>query len=157
MYRLEIDMNRELDVLLVDDNQGDSKLILRAVSAEISASRVHVVRDGEEALSFIFARDSAGEPRGLLPLRLILLDLKLPKVDGFGVLAQVKGNSRTKLVPIVVLSSSNHDRDIQRSYELGANSYMQKPVISEEFEALVRRAIEYWVRVNQAPPMTNTT
>ena len=149
-------MNRDLDVLLVDDNQGDSKLILRAVSAEISSSRVHVVRDGEDALNFIFARDSSRETAGVLPLGLILLDLKLPKIDGFDVLARVKGNSRTKFIPIVVLSSSNHDRDIQRSYELGANSYMQKPVIFEDFEAMVHRVIEYWVRLNQAPPMRST-
>jgi two-component system response regulator len=144
-------MNRPVDVLLVDDNQADVRLSLLVMGEEINPTRVRVARDGEEALDFILHRGLYSEPSSASWFRLILLDLKLPKVSGFDVLARIKSDPRAKVMPVVVLSSSKQDRDIQRSYELGANSYLQKPVIFEEFRALIRRAVQYWLLLNEAP------
>lgn len=150
-------MTRQVDVLLVEDNQADITLTLRAMGEEIANERVHVARDGEEALSFILAARSHSGHRNIPRLRLILLDLKLPKVSGFDVLAEVKNDLQTKLIPVVVLSSSNQDKDVLRSYELGANSYLQKPVDFDEFRRLIRRVTGYWLQVNQTPaPSTST-
>ena len=146
-------MNRAVDVLLVDDNQADVRLCLRAISEEINTERVRVARDGEEARDFLLRRGSYSDPADAPWLRLILLDLNLPKVSGFDVLAEIRNDPRTKVIPVVVLSSSKQDRDIQRSYKLGANSYLQKPVMFDDFRALIRRALEYWLRLNEAPAL----
>jgi two-component system, response regulator len=144
-------MSREVDILLVEDNQADVTLTLRAISEGIMTDRVRVARDGEEALDFLFRRGSYSGHAGIPRLRLILLDLKLGKVSGLEVLAEVKNDPRSKIIPIVVLSSSKQESDVRRSYELGANSYMQKPVDFDEFCDLIRRVAGYWLQLNQAP------
>jgi CheY-like chemotaxis protein len=144
-------MSREVDILLIEDNQADVTLTLRAIGEEIMTDRVRVARDGEEALDFLFRRGSHSGQAGIPRLRLILLDLKLGKVSGLEVLAEMKNDPRSKIIPIVVLSSSKQESDVRRSYELGANSYMQKPVNFDEFCDLIRRVAGYWLQLNQAP------
>jgi len=141
----------ELDILLVDDSQEDIDLTLHALQRENLANHIQVVRDGEEALDFIFC-EGAFAKRSLdcLP-RLILLDLKLPKVDGIEVLRRIKSNPHTKLVPIVILTSSKEERDLIKGYDLGANSYIQKPVDFDKFRETVKRIGLYWMLTNQRP------
>lgn len=144
-------MNPEVDVLLVEDNQADVKLTLRAITAEIPTDRVHVARDGEEALDFVLRHAPDSGPVQIPRLRLILLDLKLPKVSGFDVLVELKKDVRAKLIPVVILSSSKQDKDVLKSYELGANSYLQKPVDFDEFRDAIHRMARYWLHLNHAP------
>jgi two-component system response regulator len=114
--------------------------------------RIEVARDGEEALDFLFGR-GAFRHQGPAPLpRLILLDLKLPKVDGFEVLRAVRANSRTSLAPVVVLTSSDDPRELAQCYQLGANSCVQKPVKYEDLRAVMQAVGRYWLALNQAPP-----
>lgn len=144
-------MRQEVDVLLVEDNQADMTLTLRAISEAVVTDRVRVARDGEEALDFIMGRSSSSLPSGVSCLKLILLDLKLPKVSGLDVLAEMKSNSSSKIIPVVVFSSSKQESDVRKSYELGANSYMQKPVDFDEFRDMIRRVAGYWLQLNQPP------
>lgn len=144
-------MSPEFDILLIEDNQADVTLTLRAISEEIKTDRVRVARDGEEALDFLLRRGSYSGQPSIPRLKLILLDLKLGKVSGLEVLAEMKNDPRSKIIPIVVLSSSKQESDVLRSYELGANSYMQKPVDFDEFCHLIRRVAGYWLQLNQAP------
>jgi two-component system, response regulator len=134
-------------IMLVEDNPDDEILTLRALKKNSILNDIVVARDGAEALEVIFAKASSGEP---LP-GLILLDLKLPKVDGIEVLRQAKADPRTKMIPIVVLTSSKQERDIVESYELGVNSYMLKPVDFGQFTEAVRSLGLYWLVYNQAP------
>ena len=137
-------------MLLVEDNLTDVELTLHALRKQKLANVVKVVRDGAEALEFLFGKDAGGH---LNPLpRLILLDLKLPKVNGLEVLATIKADPRTKTVPVVVLTSSREDMDLIASYELGANSYIVKPVAFAEFEGALRQLALYWLRFNEEPP-----
>ncbi len=144
-------MRQEVDVLLVEDNQADMTLTLRAISEAVVTDRVRVARDGEEALDFIMGRSSSSLPSGVSCLKLILLDLKLPKVSGLDVLAEMKSNPSSKIIPVVVFSSSKQESDVRKSYELGANSYMQKPVDFDEFRDMIRRVAGYWLQLNQPP------
>ncbi len=144
-------MRQEVDVLLVEDNQADMTLTLRAISEAVVTDRVRVARDGEEALDFIMGRSSSSLPSGVSCLKLILLDLKLPKVSGLDVLAEMKSNPGSKIIPVVVFSSSKQESDVRKSYELGANSYMQKPVDFDEFRDMIRRVAGYWLQLNQPP------
>jgi CheY-like chemotaxis protein len=138
------------DILLVEDNHADIQLTLHVMTAENAAYRVHVTRDGEQALNVIFRQgEYANVPKPVFAL--VLLDLKLPKVNGFEVLKRIKEDPGTKALPIVVLSSSNQLRDIDSSYELGANGYVQKPVNFEEFSDALRRIAEYWLGTNLPP------
>src|SRR5271156_4032251 len=122
-------MNLEgLDILLVEDSQDDAQLVLHALRRAMLANQVFVVRDGEEALDFLFCRGTFAERSFDHPPKLVLLDLKLPKVDGMEVLKQLKGDPRTKTIPIVMMTSSKEERDLVSSYSLGANSFIQKPV-----------------------------
>lgn len=143
---------KEVEILLVEDNEADEELTIHALRADHLANRIHVAHDGEEALDFLFCRGEHKARTFDSPPRLVLLDLKLPKVDGLEVLRQVKGDPRTKVIPIVVLTSSQEERDLINGYQLGANSYIQKPVDFDQFRQMVRHLGLYWLVVNQAPP-----
>jgi len=141
------------EILLVEDNPDDVELALHALKKNNLANEIEVVRDGAEALDFIFARGAfSGRSVNEQP-KLILLDLKLPKVDGLEVLRQIKGDPRTQMIPVVVLTSSAEERDIVESYKLGVNSYIVKPVDFEQFVTSVREIKMYWLLLNH-PPVT---
>lgn len=140
-----------IELLLVEDNPEDLELALRALRKAKVANRIHVARDGAEALDFIFG-DGAHAGRDLADgPNVILLDLKLPKIDGLEVLRRVKGDPRTRMIPVVVLTSSKEQRDIVESYHLGVNSYIVKPVNFERFSAAVGELGLYWLLLNQPP------
>ncbi|HKJ00025.1 MAG TPA: response regulator [bacterium] len=139
-------------ILVVEDNPDDEALTLRALKANGVSNDVVVARDGAEALDYLFGRD--GEPsRGPSPLpQLVLLDLRLPKVDGLQVLRRIREEARTHCLPVVILTSSDEERDIIESYALGANSYVRKPVEFNEFMDGVRQLGLYWMIINRPPP-----
>jgi two-component system response regulator len=143
---------QDAEILLVEDNPADVELTLRALKLNHIANRISVARDGEEALDFIFGRGERPDRRGEPLPRLVLLDLKLPKVDGLEVLRQIKGDPRTRSVPVVILTSSTEERDLVNSYHLGANSYIQKPVEFTQFQEIVKQLGLYWLVVNEPPP-----
>ena len=145
-----------VEVLLVEDNANDEMLALHAFKRHNIADKVHVVRDGAEALEYIF-RSGAYAERTTENPKLILLDLKLPKVDGIEVLRQVRSDRRTRLVPVVVLTSSSEERDIVETYSLGVNSYIVKPVDFEQFNDVTRRLGFYWLILNRQPASINGT
>jgi CheY-like chemotaxis protein len=138
----------DVEILLVEDNPADAELTLRALRKNNLTNRVHVARDGEEAIAYLFGDELA--PPHALP-RVVLLDLKLPKVDGIEVLARIKSDPRTRRLPVVVLTSSREEPDIERCYELGVNSYIVKPVGFEKFVPAVTQAGLYWLLLNQPP------
>lgn len=140
-----------VELLLVEDDPQDLELTLRALKKAHIANHIVVARDGAEALDFVFGEGaSAGRPITEQP-KVILLDLKLPKVDGLEVLRRIKGDPRTKAIPVVMLTSSKEQRDIVESYQLGVNSYIVKPVDFEGFSAAVRELGCYWLLLNQPP------
>jgi two-component system response regulator len=141
----------EVDILLVDDSKEDVDLTLHALRSENLANRVFVVRDGEEALDFLFCSGPHSDRSFERPPRLVLLDLKLPKVDGLQVLERIKKDDRTRSICVVLLTSSREERDMVRGYELGANSYLQKPVDFTEFRRMVKLAGLYWMVINRPP------
>ena len=141
----------EVEILLVEDNPNDEELTLRALRKHNLANRVHVVRDGAEALEFIFATGAYTDRKMENGPKVILLDLKLPKVDGLEVLRRVKSDERTKATPVVVLTSSREERDVVESYKLGVNSYMVKPVDFDQFIQAVSQLGLYWLLLNQPP------
>src|SRR5216683_3160084 len=143
----------ELDILFVEDNQDDVDLALHALRREKLANHIFVVHDGEEALDFLFCRGAFASRSFDHPPKLVLLDLKLPKVDGIEVLRQVKDDPRTRVVPVVVMTSSKEERDLVSSYNLGANSYIQKPVDFDQFRQTVKTVGLYWMVINQRPAM----
>jgi CheY-like chemotaxis protein len=147
---------REVDILLVEDNKDDLELALHALRKERLANRIQIARDGEEALDFLFCRGQFSDRSFNHQPRLVLLDLKLPKVDGLEVLKELKLNSQTKNIPVVILTSSKEERDLVSSYNLGANSYIQKPVDFDQFRETVKQVGLYWLVVNQAPVVENT-
>jgi two-component system response regulator len=144
----------EVDILLVDDSQDDVDLTLHALRTENLANRVFIARDGEEALEFLFCTGPHVQRSFDHPPKLVLLDLKLPKVDGMQVLKQVKDDPRTKIIPVVLMTSSREERDLVRGYNLGANSYLQKPVDFDDFRKMVKLLGLYWLVTNR-PPVTN--
>jgi two-component system response regulator len=146
-------MKADGDVLLVDDNQADVKLTLKAFRILSSERQVSVVRDGEEALEFLFSTGRYSGKPGASPLKLILLDLKLPKVNGFEVLKAVKADPKTQSIPVVMLTSSNQAQDLRECYRLGANSYIQKPVDYDEFCGAIQEIERYWLLFNQTRPL----
>ena len=141
----------EVEILLVEDNPHDAELALRALKKNNLANSVVVVTDGEEALDFIFARGAFSQRKVGNGPKVILLDLKLPKVDGLQVLRAIKGDSRTQSIPVVVLTSSTEEKDIVDSYRLGVNSYIVKPVDFEKFTGAVCGLGMYWLLLNQPP------
>jgi two-component system response regulator len=140
---------RNGDILIVEDNPNDAELTLRALKKARVANGIHVVQDGAEALEFLFAKGAYTGRAGSMSPQLVLLDLKLPKVDGLEVLRRVKGDETTKLIPVVVLTSSREESDLVASYHLGANSYIVKPVDSEKFFEAVREIGLYWLLLNE--------
>jgi two-component system, response regulator len=139
------------DILLVEDSQNDIDLALYALREEGLANSIFVVRDGAEALDFLFCRGAFAERSFDHPPKLVLLDLKLPKVDGLPVLKQLKNDSRTKTIPVVIMTCSNEERDLVESYNPGVNSYIQKPVDFDQFRTTVKTLGLYWLVVNQSP------
>ncbi len=139
-------------ILLVEDNPDDAKLTLRAFKRNNMLNPVVVARDGVEALDFLFARGAHAARAGEPPPTLVLLDLKLPRLDGREVLKAVRADERTRLIPVVILTSSKEEQDMIQSYSLGANSYVRKPVDFAEFVEAVRVLGIYWLMMNQAPP-----
>jgi CheY-like chemotaxis protein len=143
----------ELDILLVEDNQDDLDLALHALQREKLANRIFAARDGEEALDFLFCRGAFAQRSFDHPPKLVLLDLKLPKVDGMEVLKQIKSDPRTKATPVVIMTSSKEERDLVAGYNLGANSYIQKPVDFDQFRETVKTVGLYWLVINQLAPV----
>jgi two-component system, response regulator len=141
----------EVEILLVEDNPNDVEMTLRALKENNLANHVAVVTDGEEALDFIFARGAFSNRKVENGPKVIILDLKLPKVDGLEVLRALKGDARTDVIPVVVLTSSKEESDIVTSYRLGVNSYIVKPVDFDKFIAAVKKLGLYWLLLNQTP------
>jgi two-component system response regulator len=140
-----------VEVLIVEDNPNDAELIVRALGEQGLGEGVHVVEDGEEALDFLFCRGKYAARDPCRNMKAVFLDLKLPRVDGFQVLREVKGKDGTKKTPVVVFSSSREDRDIESAYELGANGYIVKAVDFNRFRADIAGAGVFWLTVNQPP------
>jgi len=141
----------DVEILLVEDNPTDAELCIRALKKHNFANKLVWVKDGAEALDFIFC---TGAYEGRAPAakpKVVLLDLRLPKVDGVEVLRRIKSDERTKMIPIVVVTSSKEDRDVAESYKLGVNSYISKPVVFEEFSETMSRLGMYWLLINRPP------
>lgn len=143
--------NLQVEILLVEDNMDDAEMTIRALRKKNLANSLIHLSDGEEALDFLFGRGKFSERNINFKPKLILLDLKMPKVDGMEVLEKVKSNSATKKIPVVILTSSKEDPDLQKCYELGANSYIVKPVEFESFINAVSELGLYWMLLNQVP------
>jgi CheY-like chemotaxis protein len=140
-----------VEILLVEDNPQDVELTLRALRKANVTNRILVAHDGEEALQFIFCEGPHAERKIEDGPRVVLLDLKLPKVDGLEVLQRIKGDPRTKVIPVVVLTSSREQRDVVESYQLGVNSYIVKPVDFKQFAVAAQQLGFYWTLLNQPP------
>jgi two-component system, response regulator len=146
-----MDKMQAADVLLVEDNPQDAELTVRALKKKNLANRLVVVEDGAEALDFLFSRGKYAERSGAKVPQVVLLDLKLPKVSGLEVLKTLKQDERTRLIPVVIITSSREDPDIKTAYALGANSYVVKPVDFDAFAEAVSSLGMYWLMVNQPP------
>ncbi|MEW6689031.1 MAG: response regulator [Pseudomonadota bacterium] len=140
-----------VEILLVEDNPKDAEMTQRALRKHNLGNRVHWVKDGAEALDYVFCRGAYSGRDPARPPKLILLDLKMPKVDGIEVLREVKAHERTRLVPVVVMTSSNEERDVVESYRLGVNSYIVKPIDFAAFLEVVAKIGLYWVLTNRVP------
>jgi len=141
----------QVEILLIEDNHQEAELTIRSLKKNNLANRLMHIDDGEEALDFIFSRGKYVSNRELLNPKLILLDLKLPKVEGLEILRQIKSDDRTKTIPVVILTSSKEEKDIIESYKLGVNSYIVKPVSFESFSNSVSELGLYWLILNQGP------
>ncbi|MEB0136498.1 response regulator [Actimicrobium sp. CCC2.4] len=141
-------------ILLVEDNPDDAALTQRAFKRNDVINPIVVARDGIEALDFLFARDAFADRAGQPLPRLILLDLKLPRLDGIGVLREIRADPRTRLVPVIMLTSSLLEQDLEACYALGANSYLVKPIDYSEFVEMTRIIATYWLALNRPPPVS---
>ena len=144
-------IDNEVEILLVEDNQTDAELTIRALKKRNLANRLEWVKDGAEALDYIFATGKYAERNINNTPKVILLDLRLPKVDGLEVLQKIKSDDRTKKIPVVILTSSNEARDITECYKLGVNSYINKPVDFDNFSETVSKLGFYWLLMNKPP------
>jgi CheY-like chemotaxis protein len=143
----------ERAILLVEDNPDDEALTIRALKKNNITNEIVVARDGAEALDYLFATGAhAGRDTSVLP-QIVLLDLKLPKIDGLEVVRRLRADERTRLLPIVILTSSKEEQDLLRGYSLGANSYIRKPVDFNQFSEAVRNLGLYWLVLNEPPPV----
>ena len=145
-------MPQVVEILLVDDNASDVELTVRALRAHKLANSIHVAEDGQQALDFVFCRETYAGRSFAAPPKVIFLDLKMPKVDGIDVLRAIRGDERTKMIPVVILTSSKEQRDIVEGYKLGVNAYIQKPVDFDEFRRVIEQMGMFWLVVNQPPP-----
>ena len=143
---------QEVEILLVEDNPADVEMTLHVLRREKLANHIEVARDGEEALDFLFCRGPHADGSFEQPPRVVLLDLKLPKVDGMEVLREAKKDPRTRAIPVVILTGSREESDMIKGYRLGVNGYIQKPVDFDNFRNIVKQLGLYWLVVNQAPP-----
>lgn len=138
-------------ILLVEDNPDDMELTLRALKKNDILTDVEVVRDGVEALDFLFARGAYVNRNSRRNPQLILMDLKLPRMDGFEVLKEMRSHEQTCMIPVVVLTTSNEEQDVRRSYAMGANSYIRKPVDFDQFMEVIKQLERYWLTLNESP------
>jgi len=144
-----------VEILLVEDNPHDLALTLRALKKAHLANHIQVCRDGEEAVDFLFAKGAFASRNIDQTPKVVLLDIKLPKVDGLEVLRRIKSDPHTKIIPVVMLTSSKEQRDVIESYNLGVNSYIVKPVNFDGFFAAIEQLGLYWLLVNQPPKLDN--
>ena len=147
-------MTDAVEILLVEDNPSDIKLAMHAFQKSNIANHVKVLRDGAEALEYIFCTDRYADRKGHGQPKVILLDLKLPFVDGFEVLRRIKSDPETRAIPVVVMTSSSEDRDMVESYQLGVNGFVQKPVDFEQFTSAIRQLGMFWLLVDKIPYRT---
>lgn len=144
-------LTEDVEILLVEDNPTDAELATLALQERNLANKLVWVKDGAEALDFIFATGAYGDRHIENPPKVVLLDLRLPKVDGLEVLRRLKADERTKSIPVVVVTSSKEDRDVLATYDLGVNSYISKPVDFDEFTKVVSELGFYWLLINRPP------
>ena len=142
----------EVEIVLVEDNPNDAELIIRVLKKHNLANKFVVLKDGAEAMDFLFAQGGFADKNANVTPRVILLDLKLPKLNGIEVLRRIRSESQTRNIPVVILTSSTEQRDIKDAYDLGANSYVTKPIKFEEFAKVVAELGMYWLMLNK-PPM----
>ena len=142
----------DVDLLIVEDNPADAELMLEALRVEDLTERIRVVRDGEEALNFILCRGPFVQRARDAPPRVIVMDLKLPKISGLEVLREVRRDPQTRPIPVVLFTSSKLERDVAEAYRIGVNSYVQKPVDFLTFRETVQRLGRYWLTQNEPPP-----
>ena len=145
-------MSQEVEILLVEDSPEDAELTIRALRRYKLGNEIQVAEDGAEALDFLFCRGAFKDRTPSQLPKLVMLDLKLPKISGMEVLRAIRGDERTKAIPVVVLTSSKQERDLIDGYKLGVNAYAQKPVDFEQFSETVRQIGMFWMLVNQGPP-----
>jgi two-component system response regulator len=146
-----MDNTNVVDILLVEDNPHDAELIIRAIRKQNIANPLTVLEDGAAALDFMFCKGAYAERDFARQPKVVLLDLKLPKRNGLEVLKAIKGDERTRMTPVVIVTSSQEDPDIKQAYQLGANSYVVKPVSSDAFVEAMRNLGMYWLLINQQP------
>ncbi len=146
-----MDISNEIDILIVEDNSTDAELTIRALKKNNLANKIFLVEDGEEALNFLFSKNQFSDRVNKENPKVVFLDLKLPKIDGLEVLKTIKSDDTLKTIPIVVLTSSNEESDIIKSYQLGVNSFITKPVDFEKFMIAVKEIGFYWLLLNQSP------
>jgi two-component system response regulator len=145
-------INEHVEILLVDDSPADIELTVHVLRQNQLASNIHVAEDGKEALDFIFCRGAHSDRSATDPPRVILLDLKLPKIDGLEVLKAIRSSERTRAIPVVVFTSSKEQRDLIDGYKLGTSAYIQKPVDFEQFRHAIKEIGKFWLISNQPPP-----